>query len=118
MLVATCGGRLVGYCMVLLPSDDEDSGGVVAELTRMSVRPEVWGSGVGTALMNETVDLLRRDCWRAMSLWILERNARARAFYSGFGCELDGAQMIDPWSGQTQVRMRLTLADVSEAPRG
>lgn len=43
VLVATRGGRLVGYCMVLLPSEDEDSGGEVAELTRMSVRPEAWG---------------------------------------------------------------------------
>lgn len=109
--VATHDGRLVGYCMVLMPSDDEDSGGVVAELTRMSVNPEAWGAGVGTALLNETLELLRREGWEAVSLWVLERNGRAREFYAGAGFELDGAEMIDPWSGQTEVRMRLALTN-------
>lgn len=115
VLVAVHSGQLVGYCMVVMPSDDADSRGVVAELTRMSVSPEAWGSGVGTALMNETVDLLQREGWEAMSLWVLEHNRRARAFYSGFGFELDGAETIDPWSAQPQVRMCLPLADARAA---
>jgi ribosomal protein S18 acetylase RimI-like enzyme len=117
VLVAVRAGALVGYCMLLLPSDDEDSRGVVAELTRMSVMPEAWGSGVGTALMDETVDLLRREGWEAMSLWVLKGNSRALAFYSGFGFEPDGAEMTDPWSGQTEVRLRLLLADAGAAGR-
>lgn len=109
VLVAERDGQLVGYCMLVMPSDDEDSAGVVAELMRMSVSPEDWDSGVGTALTNEAVDLLRREGWEAVSLWVLERNSRACAFYSALGFELDGAESIDPWSGQTQVRMRLPL---------
>ncbi|HYB26965.1 MAG TPA: GNAT family N-acetyltransferase [Solirubrobacteraceae bacterium] len=115
VLVAVRGDQLAGYCMLLLPSDDEDSRGVVAELTRMSVIPEAWGSGVGTVLMNETLDLVRRAGWEAMSLWVLNRNLRAQAFYSRFGFEPDGAEMIDAWCGQTEVRMRLPLADAKAA---
>jgi ribosomal protein S18 acetylase RimI-like enzyme len=109
VLVAVRAEQLIGYCMLSLPSNDEDSCGMVAELTRMSVIPEAWASGVGSALMNETLDLLRRGGWKEVSLWVLERNRRARAFYTRFGFEVDGAETIDPWSGQAQVRMRLPL---------
>jgi ribosomal protein S18 acetylase RimI-like enzyme len=109
VLVATSGEALVGYCMLMLPSEDTDNAEGAAELTRMSVSPGSWRSGVGTALMNEVIASLQRDRWPAMSLWVLEQNRGAIAFYSSFGFKTDGARMTDPWSGQTEVRMRASL---------
>jgi ribosomal protein S18 acetylase RimI-like enzyme len=109
VLVAVRGGELVGYCMLLLPSDDDDSDGVVPEITRMSVSPHAWRSGIGSALLDEAISALRRDGWDGISLWVLERNVHAQAFYTAFGFRVDGGEMIDEWSGQPQVRMRLDL---------
>jgi ribosomal protein S18 acetylase RimI-like enzyme len=113
VFVAIRDAQVLGYCMVLTPSEDEDSGGVVAELTRMSVIPDAWRSGVGTALVSESLGFLRQSGWATASLWVLEQNARARSFYAGIGFELDGAETVDPWSGQLQVRMRLELTDTA-----
>jgi ribosomal protein S18 acetylase RimI-like enzyme len=114
VFVATSGEELVGYCMLVLPSEDTDNAGGVAELTRMSVSPGSWRSGVGTALMNEVIRSLQRDGWPLISLWVLEQNRGAIAFYSSFGFKADGARMTDPWSGQTEVRMQLSLSSADD----
>ena len=109
VLVATREEELAGYCMLVLPSEDTDTAGRVAELTRMSVTPDAWRSGVGTALVNEAIRSLQCDGWTALSVWVLERNLGAIEFYSSLGFKADGAQTTDPWTGQTEVRMRLPL---------
>ncbi len=104
VFVATRNNTPVGYCM-LVPAEDR-----VAELTRMSVSPEAWGTGVGSALTRHALDHLRRDRWTTVVLWVLVRNEAAQAFYRTLGFEPDGATQVDSWTGLTQVRMRLSLA--------
>ena len=43
--------------------------------------PEVWGQGVGHALMSAAYDALREDGFDAVALWVLTQNARATTFY-------------------------------------
>ena len=77
----------------------------------MSVIPRAWRSGIGASLLDEVISAAKRDGWAAMSLWVLERNAQALAFYTAFGFRADGGKMTDEWSGQPQVRMRLDIND-------
>jgi GNAT superfamily N-acetyltransferase len=79
----------------------------------MSVSPRAWRSGIGTALLDEAISAAKQDGWAAMSLWVLARNAHARAFYTAFGFRADGGEMTDEWSGQPQMRMRLDLSDAA-----
>jgi ribosomal protein S18 acetylase RimI-like enzyme len=110
-LVAVRDGAIVGLCRVATPSRDEDTGGVSAEFVAVYVSPDAWRSGVGTALMTHALDALRRDRWRAASLWVAEGNDRALRFYEQFGFKLDGSSAAHRPSGAREVRMRLLLAD-------
>ena len=53
-------------------------------LAHMYVRPDVHGNGVGSALFKRARER-RPD---GFSLWVFQRNARARRFYEQRGCHL------------------------------
>lgn len=107
--VASRNGQMVGFCVVEAPSRDPDTGPGVAEIAALNVRPAVWRSGVGTALMEAAQDALRTDGWAEVSLWVLERNDRALAFYGGLGFKPDGSSIVHQPSGQRELRMRREL---------
>ena len=78
--VATLAGAPAGYLAL-----DGDL------LDQLYVAPECQGVGVGTALLDEA----RRLRPNGFTLWVFQRNARARAFYDRHGLvpveETDGA---------------------------
>jgi GNAT superfamily N-acetyltransferase len=75
------------------------------------VLPESWGTGVGRALMAETVDRLRSSGFEQAILWMFDDNPRARAFYELAGWHLDGVVKDEEWLGTLarEVRYRLDL---------
>jgi GNAT superfamily N-acetyltransferase len=92
-VVAEVDGELVGFA-VAGPSRDEEP--VAAdELYAIYTRAAWWGTGLGRLL------------WEAVrpagscSLWVLEANVRARAFYERHGFVADGARELyadlDTW---------------------
>lgn len=58
------------------------------ELRAIYVDPPAQGAGVGSALLQATVDALRAAGRREASLWCFEANGLARAFYERHGWEL------------------------------
>lgn len=78
------GGQLVGLS-VSGPCRDEDRPGET-ELYALYVLPEHWGSGAGQRLFEAALPFT--------SLWVLEANARARAFYERNGFEADASKEI------------------------
>jgi GNAT superfamily N-acetyltransferase len=109
ILVAERRGEVVGYCSFFAPTRDEDTGPDVAEIVAMYVHPNAWRSGIGAALMETALAELRSDPWRAVTLWVLDRNARAMAFYESFGFAPDGTEKVEARLGVVETRMRLTL---------
>lgn len=75
-------------------------------MTSIYVAPEQWGRGTGAALLGRAIDELVGRGWREVTLWVLAANDRARAFYSAFGFEPDGAAKTHERSGQSEVRFR------------
>ncbi len=73
VVVAEAEGRLAGFAAL--------DGNVLAHLY---VRPDVQGCGVGTALLARAMQL-RPD---GFSLWVFQRNTRARRFYERRGLRL------------------------------
>ena len=106
-LVAEQRGRVLGFASIGRSSDDETLG----ELYAMYVLPESWGTGVGRALMAETVDRLRSSGFEQAILWVFDDNPRARAFYELAGWHLDGIVKDEEWLGTLarEVRYRLDL---------
>jgi ribosomal protein S18 acetylase RimI-like enzyme len=112
--VAVRDGVVVGFCIVVTPSRDTDTGDEFAEVTALNVSPDAWRSGVGTALMADALDRLRDDDWQAVSLWVADGNGRAHEFYKRLGFQFDGASSLNEESGVTVVRMRLPLIAVAD----
>lgn len=107
--VAVGDGVVVGFCSVARPTRDEDAGDRVAEIAALNVRPDAWGQGIGTLLMDDALDGLRRDGWQEVSLWVLDGNERAQRFYRRLGFVFDGASTTHAASGARELRMRLSL---------
>ena len=64
---------------------DEPASDRLGEIWALYVQPEVWGSGIGRALMDEAVRELRSQGRGDVRLWVLSRNLRGVRFYQRFG---------------------------------
>ncbi|MGI9196583.1 MAG: GNAT family N-acetyltransferase [Candidatus Nanopelagicales bacterium] len=78
------------------PSRDEDRVGE-REVYTLYVAPEWWGRGIGSALLD------RVPADGPVSIWVAERNARARSLYARHGFVPDGA--TDPGHHVPVLRM-------------
>lgn len=83
-------GAVAGYCWFgdYRPDDDAPSpGDGWGEVYAIYVDPDRIGTGAGAALMSAALTALGP---RPVAVWVLEGNARARAFYERFGFMPDG----------------------------
>jgi GNAT superfamily N-acetyltransferase len=104
VLAARCDGRIVGLCQYG-PTEDDDSE-QVGHTHRLYVLPAQRRTGIGRSLLTASVDRLRQTGAHAATLWVLETDGRARAFYERMGWKLDGARKTHP---PTDLRYRLPL---------
>ncbi|WP_327150389.1 GNAT family N-acetyltransferase [Nocardia sp. NBC_01329] len=98
ILVAESGAGIAGFTHYSAPRDEP----AVAEreLQAMYVRAEWYGSGLARDLMDA---VLEPD--RSCSLWVFERNPRARAFYTRYGFAPDGTTRAERFATATEIRM-------------
>jgi GNAT superfamily N-acetyltransferase len=104
-LVAERDGVVVGFCGLATPARDPDAEPRTAEVAAIYVDPDHWRAGAGTALLDAALDGLRHDGWERVTLWVLERNARGRAFYARRGFTPDGARQALRDLGQAEIRL-------------
>ena len=114
--VAELDGALVGFADSN-PARDSDLPPETAELSTLYLKPEVVGSGVGRALMQQALADLRQRGFRSAVLWVLDSNARARRFYEVGGWRRDGGVKVEHQSDVTlrEVRYRIDLAAGDES---
>lgn len=104
-------GKIVGFS-ALGPSRDADAKPKTAEVLAIYVHPEQWRKRIGRALLSASLEQLRTRGFDQVTLWVLDKNERARSFYESFGFSHDGAvQDDDQWKSFAvrEVRYRLTL---------
>jgi GNAT superfamily N-acetyltransferase len=63
-----------------------------AQLRRLYVDPGYWGRGIGRRLHDEALAHVQQAGYRAVVLWVLERNVRARAMYERWGWQATPAR--------------------------
>jgi putative acetyltransferase len=80
-------GRIAGFFKV---TRLEGRARHVAVLGTLAVSPDAHGQGVGRAMMNEAVSMLRALGIRRIELLVEADNQKARAFYSTLGFEQEG----------------------------
>ena len=108
-MLAETGGQLVGFAAFGKCRDEDLSSGAVGEVMAIYVHPAAWRRGVGSALLREAVDRLRSDGFAEVSLWVIEANRQAIAFYERFGFVRDGSFRHREMLGipTTIIRLRL-----------
>jgi ribosomal protein S18 acetylase RimI-like enzyme len=80
---------VVGFAEAVWDADVSEGEGEpgLVHLSRLYVRPERWGEGVGTALLDRLVDGVRERGGTALRLEVFAENERAVAFYDAYGFE-------------------------------
>jgi GNAT superfamily N-acetyltransferase len=96
--VAEVDGEVVGFAQAATSRDDPPVRPL--ELTMLYLRAAQHGSGLGQALL----DAVLAD--QPASLWVAERNPRARRFYQRNGFVPDGArEVLASWEGLVEIRL-------------
>jgi len=100
------GGSVIGFASVG-PSRDEEG---LGELYAIYVDPDAWSTGAGRALI-ERCEATLAGRYDEATLWVLEDNPRARAFYERGGWAPDGARKAEErWGVRApEVRYRKEL---------
>ncbi|HEU4570989.1 MAG TPA: GNAT family N-acetyltransferase [Gemmatimonadales bacterium] len=104
-------GTLIAFC-AHGPSGDEDAGTETWEIKNLHVDPARRRTGSGGRLFDLAVAHARREGARALTLWVVEANASARAFYQKKGMAPDGARdthTLGADGSMPVVRYRLVL---------
>jgi ribosomal protein S18 acetylase RimI-like enzyme len=108
-IVAERDGRILGFCTIR-PSRDDDASESEVEMPTLYVHPDAWGRGLGRALCDACVARARDRGFRALTLWVLAMNERARRFYDAFGFEPDGTTKIDEGTTERLAAHRYRLS--------
>jgi ribosomal protein S18 acetylase RimI-like enzyme len=110
-LVAEYNSRAIGFVRFGASRDSDDDPRLVGEVYAIYVHPDFWRMGAGGALLRGAIDELRRRGFAELTLWTLQENARARAFYEEQDLNPDRATKEVKRGGKTtiEVRYRRTL---------
>ncbi|TDU91464.1 ribosomal protein S18 acetylase RimI-like enzyme [Kribbella voronezhensis] len=107
LYVAAAGDRIVGYSgMGPAREGPADAG----ELYALFVHPDWWGTGAGRLLTDAAITDLRGEGCTEVWLWVLEANARARAFYRRYGFAETAARASSSLGKLPELRLTLDLA--------
>lgn len=89
-LVAVLDERVVAFVGISPSRDDDQDSATVGEVQAIYAVPEVWGRGIGRALMSSAIAALTDAGFSSATLWVLDTNARARRFYEAGPWRPDG----------------------------
>lgn len=93
-LVGEVDGEIVGFSTIR-PSAEDDADGRTAEMPTLYVRPDSWRRGYGRALCDAALQRARVRGFGTLTLWVVEVNEPAAAFYEALGFTFDGATRVD-----------------------
>ena len=108
--VATLADDVIGVVLAGPDPDDRADDRTIGHLARLYVDPAHWSRGIGTQLYRTAMaDLATR--FHTATLWVLEKNTRARTWYERLGWTPTGARktMYAP-SGVDDLQYSRTLS--------
>jgi GNAT superfamily N-acetyltransferase len=104
VLLARISERPAGLCQYGPTEDEDDRPEEVGHVHRLYVHPGLQNRGVGRALLAAAAERMSRSGAVSLTLWALEADPAACAFYEHLGWRRDGATRFD---GATDIRYRL-----------
>jgi RimJ/RimL family protein N-acetyltransferase len=117
LLVVVHDHRVVGFAS-LGPARDNDAPSDVGQLCAINLDPDVWGRGLGRALLSVATDRLRELGYVEAVLWVVPDNQRARRLYESEGWSDDDLRRDDEVFGVvvSEMRYRRLLVEPSGQP--
>jgi ribosomal protein S18 acetylase RimI-like enzyme len=117
LLVVVDGHRVVGFAS-LGPAFDSDAPSDIGQLYAINLDPDVWGRGLGRALLSVATDRLRELGYVEAVLWVVPDNQRARRLYESEGWSDDDLRRDDEVFGVvvSAMRYRRLLVEPSGQP--
>ncbi|MFJ4870255.1 GNAT family N-acetyltransferase [Streptomyces sp. NPDC088757] len=100
------GGRLVAFSCFRSWPGEGFAPAPTAGLAALYALPEVWGTGVGRALLSATTGALVAAGFRSAALWVFAGNGRARRFYEAAGWRPDGEAAWEETGGLVLEELR------------
>lgn len=87
MVVATVGGDVVAFCGYGMwrGAKDEEPPASEGEIVGIYVLTQFQRNGIGKALLEQAERQLKQQGFSTVSLWVLEGNTKAQAFYKAMG---------------------------------
>jgi ribosomal protein S18 acetylase RimI-like enzyme len=105
LLVVVDDHRVVGFAS-LGPALDSEAPSDIGQLYAINLDPDVWGRGLGRALLSVATDRLRELGYVEAVLWVVPDNQRARRLYESEGWSDDDTRRVDDVFGVVVADMR------------
>ena len=102
-------GKSVAFCQMVPSKDPDDDPARVGHITSIHVLPHLRGRGYGRMLMDHVLHEFQQRRFTQVTLWVLEENRKARAFYEKYGFHSDGGTRNYPRTSVPEVRYRIRL---------
>lgn len=103
VFVAESNGRMLGFASVG-PAPDEDAEPGDRTLYTMYLDPEAWGRGAAKELMHAVDATVEPGV--PLTLWVFEKNERAKKFYERHGFKSDNVEKLEPFAGEYLLEVR------------
>ncbi len=88
-------------CGLAFANKDNDEGlEECGSIYSMYLLEEYWGRGVSSELMTKVIEILERQGVKRVSLWVYEKNLRARKFYEKHNFAFDGHKKYSRFSNE------------------
>ncbi len=113
--VAVKEGALVGFVAAGPERDADRSAPPRAEIYALYLEPAAWDQGIGRDLLSRAIADVPADT--AVVLWVLEGNARGRAFYERQGFRADGARASITLGGKDFPELRYRLQPAGQVAK-
>ena len=100
VFVAEEEGRAVGFVVIGRTKTPPPGSSPIrpshsGEIYALYLDPDFWRRGIGTALIKRAARELKERKHSTVCLWVLDANARAKAFYEKMGGQKIGNKMIE-----------------------
>ena len=88
-------------CGLVFANKDNDEGlENCGSIYSIYLLEETWGKGLSSKLMDQTIEILKEEGCKQISLWVYEENLRARKFYEKHDFIFDGSKKYSRFSNK------------------
>lgn len=107
--MAVIDGKIVGFISGEPTVIDDKPVEGFEHIKSVAVDPNYWGQGIGSQLLDETLESLKQKGRKGAELWTHETNERAQKLYEGRGFKKTGEKKPSERTGEPIIHLSLSF---------